>query len=145
MFLLNEITLLHFRYMRPITRYDINNYNMAFICSLLIASGRKMNHACEILIAVPWPLLIFQKRFLDVVSSNRRWNIVSISCTKSHKIAPNKSSFNINYEKITSMFHPLLRNLAQSIFSGENRKADILSTSRKSRPLLVQKKPDLQP
>ena len=78
--------------------HDINtNYIMAFI---LIASGRKMNPACEILIAVPWPLVIFQKRFLDVVSS--KWNIVSISCTKSNKIATKKNSFNINYEKMAN-------------------------------------------
>ena len=43
------------------------------------------------------------------------------------------------------MFYPVLRNLAQSIFSGKNRKADILATSRESRPLLVRHKSDVQP
>ena len=43
------------------------------------------------------------------------------------------------------MFNPVLRNLAQSIYSGKNRKADILATSRESRPLLVRHKPDVQP
>ena len=43
------------------------------------------------------------------------------------------------------MFNPVLRNLAQSIFSGENRKDDILATSRESRPLLFRHKSDVQP
>ena len=38
------------------------------------------------------------------------------------------------------MFNPVLRNIQR-----ENRKADILATSRESRPLLVRHKPDGQP
>ena len=39
----------------------------------------------------------------------------------------------------------MLPNLAQSIFSRKNRKADILVASRESIPLLVRHKPDVQP
>ena len=64
-----------------------------------------------------------------------KMDIVSIICSKSHKEATMQNSFDINYindQLTTSMFYPVLRNLAESIFSGKNRKADILASQEKT-------------